>query len=156
MPTKDIIITRQKTADTENKGDSPLNIFLKNLPLADKKEFLEEVLGTKIIFDGTDKDKNRKRFDNWRYLKNANAPSEVTMVLLFIIARKYQAEITIYDLFPAIPSIYAELMIPMFMEYYYKTQSIKFTHKSLHHAKQQFKFITSGAESNIALATQQT
>jgi len=123
----------QLIAEPQKRQDTPLNVFIKGLALEDKKEFLNEVLGTNIIFSGTDKERNRKRFDNWRYTKPEATPSEVSMILLYIIANKYQ-KVELIELFPSIDQRY-EILISGMVEYYHKYQSIRYTHKlkSLQH-----------------------
>jgi len=98
-------------------SETHFNAFLKSLPTAEKKMFLDKILTHRLIFASPDKEVNRQKMDNWRYIGKAQ-PSHSTKIIIFLIALGIKKDVEIKDLFPELEQEYIDILLPILRQFY--------------------------------------
>lgn len=93
-------------------NDSNLNRLVKDLPLGQKKEFIDRLLHNPMIWAPNKPIEQRRRaFNNWRY-ENQGSPAWPTKLQVYILLANYIPNLKISDVFPDIPHEEVQPLLP--------------------------------------------
>lgn len=103
--------------ETRNLIDSELNVWIKALPHEKKKDFLNKIWNSKLMWaSNLDKEQKKRLFNNYRY-KNVAEPNHASRMIIYIIALSIDPELLISEIFPNEPAIYIECLLPVMKEF---------------------------------------
>jgi hypothetical protein len=106
--------------------DTKLNIWIKDLPLADKKQFYKSLFNNRLIWaEGMHISEKRLRFNNYRY-KGTGEPTHQTKINIYLTALSIEPTLKITSLFNDIEQEYISFLLPILAEASSKTNNFSY------------------------------
>jgi hypothetical protein len=100
---------------TRKLTDTPLNLWIKNLSMDEKKRFFKAYYTNPIMFmPDVDDDLKRRRMNNYRYKGHIKGPGHAEKIAIYISAVTVDESLKLQDIFPEIPENWVKELVPTF------------------------------------------